>query len=79
MFDSLKQELSRRALLHKAGYGFMGLSVAGAVGQIIKPIRTLAQAGPAPSNEPSLPTVPQATATPIPNAFKFSGLTQFWN
>ncbi|WP_033366144.1 Gfo/Idh/MocA family protein [Mastigocladopsis repens] len=51
----MKKELSRRALLHRAGFGFMGLSVAGAVGHIIKPARTLAQAGPAPSNEPSLP------------------------
>ncbi len=55
MFDSLKKELSRRALLHKAGFGLMGLSVAGVVGQIIKPVRTFAQAAPAPSKEPSLP------------------------
>lgn len=33
----------------------MGLSVVGAVGNIIKPAPTLAQAAPAPSNEPSLP------------------------
>ncbi|MBW4630055.1 MAG: Gfo/Idh/MocA family oxidoreductase [Brasilonema octagenarum HA4186-MV1] len=55
MFDSVKKELSRRALLYKAGFGFMGLSVVGAVGNIIKPAPTLAQAAPAPSNEPSLP------------------------
>jgi predicted dehydrogenase len=55
MFDSVKKELSRRTLLHKAGLGFMGLSVVGAVGNIIKPTRILAQAAPAPSNEPSLP------------------------
>ncbi|MBW4593561.1 MAG: Gfo/Idh/MocA family oxidoreductase [Brasilonema angustatum HA4187-MV1] len=54
MFDSVKKELSRRALLYKAGFGFMGLSVVGAVGNIIKPTRILAQAAPAPSNEPSL-------------------------
>lgn len=53
MFDSVKKELSRRALLYKAGFGFMGLSVVGAVGNIIKPTRILAQARP--SNEPSLP------------------------
>lgn len=55
MFDSLKKELSRRALLYKAGFGFMGLSVVGAVGNIIKPTNILAQTAPAPSNEPSLP------------------------
>ncbi|MEI2583696.1 Gfo/Idh/MocA family oxidoreductase [Scytonema sp. PRP1] len=33
----------------------MGLSVAGAVGHIIKPVRTFGQAAPAPSKEPSLP------------------------
>ncbi|MGH8001484.1 MAG: Gfo/Idh/MocA family oxidoreductase [Brasilonema sp.] len=55
MFESLKKELSRRALLQKAGVGFMGLSIAGTLGHIIKPARTLAQAGSAPSNEPSLP------------------------
>lgn len=53
MFDSVKKELSRRALLYKAGFGLMGLSVVGALGNIIKPTRILAQA--APTNEPSLP------------------------
>ncbi|MBW4635134.1 MAG: Gfo/Idh/MocA family oxidoreductase [Iphinoe sp. HA4291-MV1] len=55
MFDSLKKELSRRALLHRVGFGFMAVGVTGTVGNIIKPAHTLAQAGPAPSNEPSLP------------------------
>ncbi|NMG05508.1 glucose-fructose oxidoreductase [Brasilonema sp. UFV-L1] len=53
MFESLKKELSRRSLLHKVGFGFMGLSVAGTLGHIIKPARTLAQSEAAPSNEPS--------------------------
>ncbi|KAF3890016.1 MULTISPECIES: Gfo/Idh/MocA family protein [Nostocales] len=55
MFDSFRKELSRRNLLNKAGFGFMALGVTGAMGYIIKPARTLAQAGPAPSKEPSLP------------------------
>ncbi|MUG93124.1 glucose-fructose oxidoreductase [Scytonema sp. UIC 10036] len=55
MFDSFRRELSRRNLLHKAGFGFMAVGVTGAIGYIIKPSRTLAQAAPAPSKEPSLP------------------------
>ncbi|GAA6616987.1 Gfo/Idh/MocA family protein [Scytonema sp. NUACC26] len=55
MFDSFRKELSRRHLLHKAGFSFMAVGVTGAIGYIIKPSRTLAQAAPAPSKEPSLP------------------------
>ncbi|WP_341530905.1 Gfo/Idh/MocA family oxidoreductase [Nostoc sp. UHCC 0302] len=55
MFDILKSELTRRTLLYKAGFGFMALGVAGAVGTILRPMRTLAQAGPASTKEPPLP------------------------
>lgn len=55
MFDSLKSELTRRTLLYKAGFGLMAVSTFGAMGTILKPTRTLAQAGPAPTKEPSLP------------------------
>lgn len=55
MFDSLKKALTRRQLLNKAGFGLAAVSVAGAVGSAIKPARTLAQAAPAPADEPSMP------------------------
>ncbi|MBD2772664.1 Gfo/Idh/MocA family protein [Iningainema tapete] len=46
MFDSLKKELTRRTLLHKASFGLMGLSVISSAGQILQPSRTLAQTSP---------------------------------
>lgn len=55
MFDYLKQELTRRTLLQKAGFGLMSLGVAGALGHTIRPGRTLAQAAPAPADQPSMP------------------------
>ena len=55
MFDALKNELTRRQLLNKAGLGLVAVSVAGAVGAVIKPARTIAQAAPAPADEPSMP------------------------
>ncbi|RCJ22780.1 glucose-fructose oxidoreductase [Nostoc minutum NIES-26] len=55
MFDLLKSELTRRTILHKAGFGLIALSTFGAVGTIFKPTRTLAQAGPAPAKEPLPP------------------------
>ncbi|WP_226889677.1 hypothetical protein [Nostoc sp. MG11] len=55
MFDSLKSELTRRNLLYKAGFGLIAVSTFGAVGTIFKPTRSLAQAEPAPTKEPSLP------------------------
>lgn len=55
MFDSLKNELTRRQLLNKVGLGFVAVSVAGSVGAAFKPARTVAQAAPAPADEPSMP------------------------
>lgn len=55
MLDSLKKALTRRQLLNKAGFGLAAVSVAGAVGSAIKPARTLAQAAPAPADEPPMP------------------------
>ncbi|MFN6528693.1 Gfo/Idh/MocA family oxidoreductase [Nostoc sp. ChiSLP03a] len=55
MFDLLKSEFTRRNILHKAGFGLITLSTFGVAGTIFKPNRTLAQAGPAPSKEPSMP------------------------
>jgi hypothetical protein len=55
MFDILKSELTRRTLLYKAGFGFMALGITGAVGTILRPVQTLAQAGAAPAKEPPLP------------------------
>lgn len=55
MFDSLKKALTRRQLLNKAGFGLAAVSVAGAIGAAIKPARTLAQAAPAPADEPPMP------------------------
>lgn len=55
MFDSLKQELTRRTVLNKAGFGLITLSVAGTLGTILKPVRTAAQPATAPDKKPSLP------------------------
>lgn len=55
MFDSLKKALTRRQLLNKAGFGLAAVSVAGAVGAATKPAHTLAQAAPAPADEPPMP------------------------
>ncbi len=51
MFDSLKQALTRRQLLNKAGLGFAAVSV----GAAFKPLPTVAQTGPAPANELPMP------------------------
>ncbi len=48
MFDLLKSELSRRTLLHKAGFGLIALGI---VPTILKPSRSLAQA----AKEPPMP------------------------
>lgn len=56
MFDSLKKELTRRQLLNKAGLGLVAVSVVGAVGAAFKPARIVAQAAPAPADEPSMPS-----------------------
>ncbi|MDZ7964510.1 MAG: Gfo/Idh/MocA family oxidoreductase [Nostoc sp. DedSLP03] len=55
MFDLLKSQFTRRTILHKAGFGLITLSTFGVAGTIFKPNRTLAQAGPAPGKEPSMP------------------------
>ena len=47
MFDSLKNELTRRQVLNKAGLGFMAVSVAGVVGAV-KPARAVADEPPMP-------------------------------
>lgn len=52
MFDALQRGLTRRTLLNRTG---LGLFATVAAGIIYKPLRTLAQAAPAPSEEPSLP------------------------
>jgi predicted dehydrogenase len=52
MFDALQRGLTRRTLLNRTGLGLLAM---GATGIIYKPVRTLAQAAPAPSEEPSLP------------------------
>lgn len=54
MFDAVKNELTRRQLLNKAGLGMLGIGIAGIAGTVVKPVRTLAQAAPAPTTEPSL-------------------------
>lgn len=54
MLDRLKRGLTRRTLLNRAGLGLMAIGTTSAF-TIYKPARTLAQAAPAPSKEPSLP------------------------
>ncbi|MGE5659635.1 MAG: Gfo/Idh/MocA family protein [Actinomycetota bacterium] len=54
MVDLLKRGLTRRTLLNTAGLGLFTLGTT-SVFAISKPLRTLAQAAPAPSEEPSLP------------------------
>ncbi len=51
----LKKGLSRRTLLHKAGFGLITLGAASAIDTIFEPGLTLAQTGPAPSKEPPMP------------------------
>ncbi|HEY9781157.1 MAG TPA: Gfo/Idh/MocA family oxidoreductase [Leptolyngbyaceae cyanobacterium] len=55
MFDAVKSELTRRHLLHKAGFGLMSLGVVGTFGAVFKPDRTLAQTGSTPAKEPPMP------------------------
>ncbi|NQE36776.1 Gfo/Idh/MocA family protein [Microcoleus asticus] len=52
MFDALQRGLTRRTLLNRTGLGLLAM---GAAEIIYKPVRTLAQAAPSPSEEPSLP------------------------
>ncbi len=53
LFERVRNELSRRQLLNKAGLGILGLSVAG-IGGTANPTR-IAQAAPPPTKEPALP------------------------
>lgn len=55
MLQSFKQALSRRNLLWQAGLGLFTVSLAGTVGTIVKPTKTLAQAAPSATKEPALP------------------------
>ncbi len=55
MIDWLKKGLSRRTLLHKAGFGLITLGAASAIDTILEPGLSLAQTGPAPSKEPPMP------------------------
>ncbi len=57
MFDLVKQELTRRQLLHKAGLGMLGIGVAGAaVGQINLGGTVVAQQAPTSGKEPPMPS-----------------------
>lgn len=53
MFDSVKNELTRRQLLNRAGLGMLGIGVTGVIGTALKPVR-IAQAAPAPTKAPAL-------------------------
>lgn len=53
VFERVRNELSRRQLLNKAGLGILGLSVVG-IGGTVNPTR-IAQAAPPPTKEPALP------------------------
>lgn len=55
MFQAFKQVLTRRTLIHQAGLGLITVNLAGAVRTSLKPDKTLAQAAPAATEEPSLP------------------------
>lgn len=55
MFDSVKNELTRRQLLNRAGLGMLGIGVTGIVGAALKPVRAFAQAAPVPTKEPLPP------------------------
>jgi predicted dehydrogenase len=55
MFDELKQALTRRKLIVRTGLGAISVAASGAIGILGRGDRTLAQAAPAATEEPSLP------------------------